>query len=184
MKTSIKHIEKNDIELKKESIKEIKIEYPNILQTKNLYIYINGEKTNNSIIIEDSILTPKDFGGLLLSKLNNISLQTVKCSKCNKYHSDNGKFAYTKHRTHLCLYCGQLFKVEEKNIGNEIPLYFNIPDIVLMDKSMNITDKICLDYNLFKGELLVNGEVVDKVIVNNREQCLKDILNDLLKDEY
>lgn len=136
METSIKQIKENDMKIDKERVKEIKIEYPNLLETKNLYIYINGEKINTLIIIEDSILTTKDFGGLLLSKLNNINIQTVKCSKCNKYHSDNGKFAYTKHRTHLCLYWGQLFKVEEKNIGNEIPLYFNIPNIILSDKSI------------------------------------------------
>lgn len=114
-----KEIYDNVLDLKENNIESIEIIYENILKNVVPKIFINNKEFNGTLKYNDCILCYKDLGGILLSKLNAISLEKVRCSHCKHYHSDNGKFAYTPHRTHLCLYCGHLFRVKEKNIGNE-----------------------------------------------------------------
>ena len=106
---SNKEIYDTRLNIKQNEIKDINIKYENILESVIPKITINNNEYSGVLEYNDSILTYKDFGGIMLAKLNNIPLEIVKCSHCGRYHSDNGQFAYTPHRTHLCLYCGHLF---------------------------------------------------------------------------
>ena len=120
----------------------------------------------------------------MLAKLNGINLESVRCNHCNKFHSDNGMYAYTPHRTHFCNYCGHLFRVKEQNISHELEQIFSPPYIELKSQKRVINDKCKVEYDLLKGKLLINNELVDTIIINNQEKYLKDFLNDILKKEY
>lgn len=174
----------NKLNLKETKIKEIKIIYHNILKNTTPKIYINDKEFDGVLEYDNCVLSYKDLGGIMLSKLNNIPLEVVKCSHCNHYHSDNGKFAYTMHRTHLCLYCGHLFRVKEKNIGNEFSIIYDIPDIKLEDKKIIIDDICTIEYDLFSGNLLVNNKNINKISINEKEINITDFLNEILKDEF
>ena len=132
----------------------------------------------------NSILGYKDLGGIMLSKLNSISLEKVKCSYCNHFHSDNGKFAYTPHRTHLCLYCGHLFKVKEKNIGNEFDIIYNIPNIKLNNEVVCIKNSCCIEYDLLSGLFHVNSKNADKIFIKDKEISIIEFLNNALENEF
>lgn len=166
------------------NIESIKIVYSNILDNTVPKVFINNEEFKGVLKYDDSILTYKDFTGTMLARLNNIDLEEVRCNHCKKLHSDNGKFAYMPHRVHLCLYCGHLFRVRYKNIGNELTMIYNILDIKLDEKTVNIDDKCLIEYDLFNGVLLVNGESVNKIIYKGKEISLVDFLNDVLEGEY
>ena len=174
----------NKLNLKETKIKEIKIIYHNILKNTTPKIYINDKEFDGVLEYDNCVLSYKDLGGIMLSKLNNIPLEVVKCSHCNHYHSDNGKFAYTMHRTHLCLYCGHLFRVKEKNIGNEFSIIYDIPEIKLEDKKIIIDDICTIEYDLFSGNLLVNNKNINKISINEKEINITDFLNEILKDEF
>ena len=120
----------------------------------------------------------------MLSKLNSIPLVMVKCSHCGRYHSDNGRFAYTPHRTHLCLYCGHLFRVSERNIGSELNFIYNIPPIKLNDGVVEVGDSCSIRYELLNGKLFVNGSDVNKVIFKNKEESIIEFLNNILENEF
>ena len=105
------------------SNKEIYDNRLNIKQNIIPKILINDNEFNGVLEYNNYILTYKDFGVIMLSKLNNIPLKIVKCSHCGYYHTDNGKFAYTPH---LCLYCGHLFRAKEKNVGSELAMIYDI----------------------------------------------------------
>ena len=132
----------------------------------------------------NSILGYKDLGGIMLSKLNSISLEKVKCSHCNHFHSDNGKFAYTPHRTHLCLYCGHLFKVKEKNIGNELDVIYNIPNIKLNNEVVCIKNSCCIEYDLLSVLFHVNCKNANKIFINDKEISIIEFLNNALENEF
>lgn len=181
---SNKEIYDNQLNIKKNLIKSIKIRYENILENVIPKIIINDNEFNGVLEYDKSILTYKDFGGIMLSKLNNIPLEVVKCNHCGYYHTDNGKFAYTPHRTHLCLYCGHLFRVKEKNVGNELAMIYDIPNISLKDKILKIDDYCCVEYDMLKGILLVNNKNINKVLVNDKELDIVNFLNNILENEF
>ena len=174
----------NPIDIKETNIKSVKILYSNILEDTIPTVLINNEEFKGVLKFDNSILTYKDLTGTMLSKLNNVPLEIVKCNHCNQPHSDNGKFAYTPHSTHLCLYCGHLFRVRERNIGNEFTMIHNVPDIKLDNKSINIENNCLVEYDIFKGTLLVNKENVNKISIAGKEISVVDFLNKLLKDEF
>ena len=120
----------------------------------------------------------------MLAKLNNIPLEIVKCSHCGRYHSDNGQFAYTPHRTHLCLYCGHLFRAKERNIGSELAMIYTIPEIKLKDKLLKIDNYCCVEYDMLKGNLLINNQNVNKVLFEGKELNIVEFLNNLLANEF
>lgn len=179
-----KEMYENPLDIKKNDITDLKIIYENILEDQKPIIYINNQPFNGVATFDDSSLTYKDFGGIMLSRLNFISTKVIKCKHCNHYHSDDGQFAYTPHRTHLCHYCGRLFRDDEKSLGNELTLVFDIPFIHLQDKTIPIEDTCKIEYNLLTGSITVNDEQVDRIIINNEEKTLKEFLNTVLKDEY
>ncbi len=161
----------------------IKLVYRDIRLSTIPDVIINGEIFKGVLECDDCVLTYKDLGGLMLSKLNHITLEEVICNHCKHLHSDNGKFAYTPHKTHLCQYCGHLFKVKEPNIGNELFNIFNAP-IDLQDNIVNISKDFLIEYDLQDGMLLINNQMGDKILLNNKEISIVDYLNNKLKDEY
>lgn len=174
----------NCLDLEKTNVESIKVIYQNILENIVPTILINNKEFKGVLKFDNSILTYKDFTGTMLAKLNNIPVEVVKCNHCNQSHSDNGKFAYTPHRTHLCLYCGHLFRVKEKNIGNEFSMIYKIPNIKLGDKVIDIVDNCLVEYDLFEGELLVNKENVNRITFKGKEINIIEFLNKVLKDEF
>ncbi|MCI8272673.1 MAG: hypothetical protein HFJ55_01140 [Clostridia bacterium] len=175
---------KNIVEMEIEDIENIKIIYPNLNKNNNVKIYINGQEFNGIMKLESSIIDLKDYGGLMLSKLNNIELKASKCPYCGGMHTDNGMFAYKPHSEHLCIYCGHFYKVEEANIGNELALYFDFPNIDLEENAVSIDEKCEVIYDLFTGDLFVNNISCQKVQVNNKEIDVVTFLNEVLKNEY
>lgn len=158
--------------------------YPNILKDKIPIIQVNEENFDGVFLYENSVLNYKNLGGILLAKLNHINLEVIQCNHCHKYHSDNGKFAYTPHSTHFCQYCGHLFRVKEKNIGNEFDLIYDIPNIQLENKKINI-DSICrIEYELLSGSFYVNGQNGNIIVYEGKQINLVDFMNQLLKDEF
>ncbi len=181
---SNKEIFDNRLNIKQNLIKNIKIKYENILENVIPKILINDNEFNGVLEYDNSILTYKDFGGIMLSKLNNIPLEIVKCSHCGYYHTDNGKFSYTPHRTHLCLYCGHLFRVKEKNVGSELAMIYDIPNISLKDKMLEIDDYCCVEYDMLKGILLINKKNINKVLFKGKELDIVNFLNNILENEF
>lgn len=179
-----KDLFEHSFDLKNNSVESIKIVYENVLENQVPKVFINEKEFYGVLLYDNFILHYKDLGGIMLSLLNNIPLEVVTCSHCQHYHSDNGKFSYTPHRTHLCLYCGHLFRVKERNIGNELSIIYNIPKIKLENNSI-LVDKVCMvEYDLFSGELLINGEVGNTVFYKNKEISLVDYLSQCLENEY
>lgn len=174
----------NMLEMTPEEIKSLKIIYPNLNESTNVSIFMNGEECKGILKIENSIIDLKDYGGLMLSKLNHIELETSQCPNCTGRHTDNGEFAYTPHSKHLCIYCGRFYKVEKANIGNELALYFSFPDIHLKNEVINIEDCCEVTYDLFTGEVLINNLSCNKVRQKDKEIDVVDFLNQKLKKEY
>ena len=131
----------NIIEMKKEDIKEIVLIYPNLLESVKGKILINDREIG-ILKIDNSIFEVRDFGGLLLSLLNDITLKEEKCPICGHIHSDDGKFAYSPHDTHLCMYCGNLFDDKEANVGNELSTIFDIPKIELKNNINSVKQEL------------------------------------------
>lgn len=179
-----KELFENPLDVQKTNIESIKIVYSNILKNTVPTVFINKEEFKGVLKFDTSILTYKDLSGTMLARLNNEPLEVVKCNHCGMPHSDNGKFAYTPHSTHLCLYCGHLFRVRERNIGNEFTMIYNVPDIKLDNKSINIDESCLVEYDLFKGTLLINNENVNRIILEGKEISIIDFLNKVLKDEF
>ncbi len=169
--------------INKEDIYSIKFTYPNLLTNLESTLKVN-DKEVNILYIGKSMLEKRDFGGLLLSKLNNINLEVEVCPYCNNIHSDDGKFAYKPHNPHLCAYCGRLFHVDHPNIGNEIASIFNIPDLNLDNKCLEIKSELKIEYDILTNNLLVNNICCNKIKVNNQEYYLKDYLNEKLYNEF
>lgn len=181
---SYKELFDNKLDLDNNKIDSLRIVYDNILENQVPNIFINDKLFKGVLVYNDSVLTYKDLSGILLAKINNIKLESVSCNHCKKLHSDNGMYAYTPHRTHFCNYCGHLFRVKEKNISHELEEIFTIPNIKLKNNKITITNNYKVEYDLFKGTLLINDEVVDTVIINNKEENLANFLNRILKNEY
>ena len=181
---SNKEIYDTRLNIKQNEIKDINIKYENILESVIPKITINNNEYSGVLEYNDSILTYKDFGGIMLAKLNNIPLEIVNCRHCGRYHSDNGQFAYTPHRTHLCLYCGHLFRAKERNIGSELAMIYNIPEIKLKNKLLQIDNYCCVEYDMLKGTLLINNQNVNKVLFKNKELNIVEFLNNLLANEF
>ncbi len=179
-----KEIYDNKIKIEPQNVDSIKVVYKNVLKEIKPIIYLNQKEENHALEIEDSILDFKDIGGLMISKLNCIKLISSYCSYCGKPHTDDGVFAYTPHAKHLCQYCGYFYNVEEANIGNEFALFFDVPDITLEEGIVEIEDTLCLEYDVLKGILLINGKNVNKVKVKEKIIYLKTYLNELFKEEY
>lgn len=182
--SEVKDFYNNIITITKDEIKDIKVIYLNINKRLIPDVYINNKLINGIIKINNSLIEPKDFGGLMLSKLNNIKLEDSICPYCKHSHSDDGKFAVMPHDRHLCQYCGKFFNIEYANIGNEIALYFDIPAVSLNNNTTEIEENVCITYDVFKGILLINNVNANKVIYNNEIIELKDYLNNTLKDKY
>ncbi len=179
-----KEIYNNRLNIKQTEIKNISIKYENILESVIPKITINNNEFSGVLEYDDSILTYKDFGGIMLAKLNNTPVEIVKCNHCGRYHSDNGQFAYTPHRTHLCLYCGHLFRVKERNIGSELAMIYNVPEIKLKAKLIKIDDYCCVEYDMLKGTLLINDQNVNRVLFKGEELEIVEFLNHLLENEF
>lgn len=174
----------NVVEMKPEEIESLQIMYPNLNENTNVFVFINGEEFKGILKLGNSIIDLKDYGGLMLSKLNNIHLEASKCPNCGGMHTDNGMFAYTPHSKHLCIYCGHFYQVDKANIGNELALYFDFPSISLENNIVDITDKCEVNYDLFKGEVLINNVSCNKIKQNDEEIDLVNFLNQKLKEEY
>lgn len=174
----------NIVEMNPQDIKSICIIYPNLNNNTNVNVFINGQEFKGILKIKNSIIDLKDYGGLMLSKLNNIYLKASKCPYCNGMHTDNGMFAYTPHSKHLCIYCGHFYNVEKANIGNELALYFDFPNINLENYTTLIDEKCEIKYELLTGELLINNTSCNKVQFKNSEFDVVSFLNDTLKNEY
>lgn len=172
------------LSIEENQVTSIKLVFANILENTVPTIYINDEEFDGVFLYQNWVLDYKDLIGLLLAKINHIFLQQVRCSHCGHYHSDNGKFAYTSHSTHLCLYCGHFFRVKKANIGSELAMIFSIPDVQLQTKKLKIEDTCSITYDLFCGIVLVNGEDIDTVVVKGKEFSLVTFLNNQLKDLY
>lgn len=179
-----KYLYENIVEMTPNEIETIKIIYPNLNNNTDIKVFINNQEFNGILKLEDSVIDLKDYGGLMLSKLNNISLETSKCPYCGGTHTDNGKFAYKPHSKHLCVYCGHFYNVEKKNIGNELALYFKIPNIKLENNISKIDEKCEVSYDFLKGILNINNVSCNKVLLNNKEIDIVTFLNNVLKDEY
>lgn len=172
------------VEMLPEDIKSIRIIYPDLNKNTNLKIFINEEEFDGILKLKNSIIDVKDYGGLMLSNLNNITLETSECPLCKGKHTDNGKFAYTPHSKHLCTYCGRFYKVEKANIGNELALYFNFPKIHLESNTVAINEKCKISYDLLKGELLINDISCNSLEKETEKIDVVAFLNDKLKEEY
>lgn len=179
-----KSLYNNKLDIKNNPLKDLKIIYTNILENRKPEIYINNKVFNGTLVYDNCILTYKDLGGTMLSKLNDILVEKVTCSHCGHYHTDNGVFAYTPHRKHMCLYCGHMFLEKEKNIGNECCMLFNVPKLVQKNEKIEILDRCCIEYDILNGKLTVNGKNVNRVIVNEKEISLSEFLNNTLKNEF
>lgn len=165
-------------------IERIQIVFDNLLKNKIPSIYINDTVFEGVLIYEDMVLDDKDFVGFFLAQLNHVSLEKVCCSHCGHIHSDNGKFAYTPHKTHLCLYCGHFFRVKEENIGSEMAILFPSPEIKLEKRKQKIENVCSITYDMFSGSILINGQTIDTIIIDDREESLVTFLNNQLKDLY
>lgn len=174
----------NGLSIEENTLKNIKIVFTNILNNKVPIVYVNGELFDGVFLYQDCVLDYKDLVGLLLAKLNHTPLETVRCSHCNHYHSDNGKFAYTPHSTHLCLYCGHFFRVKEANVGSELATFFSLPTIKLEKGKIEIKDICSVTYDMIGGEILINDTSVDTVVIQKEKFSLAQFLNKNLKDLY
>ncbi len=175
---------KKSLSIEENQVKSIKLVFANILENTVPTVYINDEEFDGVLLYQNCVLDYKDFVGLLLAKINHVVLQQVRCSHCEHYHSDNGKFAYTPHSTHLCLYCGHFFRVKKANIGSELAMIFPTLDVQLQRGKLEIEDTCSITYDLFCGSVLVNGEVIDTIVVKGEELSLIEFLNNQLKDLY
>lgn len=173
----------NSLVISKEKIKNIIFTYPDLLHSLKSILEVDGKETN-IVYIGKSMLEKRDFGGLLLSRLNNINLETEKCPFCGNIHSDDGKFAYKPHNPHLCAYCGHLFSVKHPNICNELATIFKIPNINFNNGCIEITDKLKIEYDVLNGEVLINNINCDKIKINNEQYNIKDYLNEKLYNEF
>ncbi len=174
----------NKLDIKNMKIESITIIYENILENVTPKIYINRREFDGIFTYENSILTYKDLSGVMLAKLNNIHLEKIRCKRCKAYHSDNGKFAYTPHITHLCLYCGHFFREKEPNIGSELENILDIPQIKLYKNTTIIKEKCKIEYDMLKGTLLVNEENVNQLIIKENKINIIDFLNKKLEQEF
>ena len=174
----------NGLTISKEDIKSMIFTYPNLLASTEGVLEVNHKETSGILYIGDSIFETRDFGGLLLSRLNHIDLKVEHCTYCGHIHSDDGRFAYMPHNPHLCAYCGHMFNVEQANVGNELAVLFEIPEIMLENKAVEIHDTLTITYDVFKGSVLVNGVSCDTLIIEGETISLVDYLNKRLYNEY
>lgn len=172
------------LNLEEVKIENLKIIYENLLKKTIPKMIINNEAFHGVLKYKECLLSYKDLGGILLSKLNKIDLEEVHSVVSKHHHSNNGKFAYTPHKTHLCLYCGHLFRVKEKNIGNELNMIFSIPDLQLKENTIKIEEKCCIEYDLLKGILLINNISVNNLIIKNKKMSVVEFLNKTLENEF
>lgn len=172
------------LSLQESKIESIQLFFANLLKNEIPILYINGVVFNGVLTYEDMLLDYKDFVGFFLAQLNHTHLEKVCCSHCKHYHSDNGKFAYTPHKTHLCLYCGHFFREKEANIGSEIAMIFSFPKVNLGSLEIEIGDILSLTYDMLSGSVLINGQKIDTIIINNKKEKLIDFLNRKLEDLY
>ncbi len=157
----------NPIHLNKENVNSIVL----TINDANYDLQINGEPINKVVIIDNSILELKDFIGLMLLKINNIPVEEVHCKRCSHLHSDNGYFAYTPHKKHLCNYCGHEFIGSHKNVSHELDVLFLIPEINYDFRSTNAT----IEYDFLKGSLKTSFE---------NYETLKEYVNEEFKNSY
>ncbi len=157
----------NPIHLNKENVTSIVL----TINDANYDLQINGEPINKVVIIDNSILELKDFIGLMLLKINNIPVEEVHCKRCSHLHSDNGYFAYTPHKKHLCNYCGHEFIGSHKNVSHELDVLFSIPEINYDFRSTNAT----IEYDFLECSL--------KTSFKNYE-ALKEYVNEYFKNSY
>ena len=172
------------VQMSPDEIQSLTIIYPDLNHDANVKIYLNQHEFNGTLKLGNSLIDLKDYGGMLLSKLNRISLESSQCPYCGAKHTDNGKFAYTPHAEHLCIYCGHLYKVSHPNIGNELALYLTIPDIALTPGTVNIDEKCTVEYDLLHGTVLVNGVSCQTLQKSGTQLPLVVFLNEALKNEY
>lgn len=174
----------NGLTINAEDITSMEFIYPNLLASVESELKVNDEGTSGIMYIGDSIFELRDFGGLLLAKLNCIELKVEHCTYCGHVHSDDGRFAYMPHNPHLCAYCGHMFNVTEANVGNELAVLFDIPEIELEKKEIEIQDQLTLTYDVLKGNVLINGVNADTLIIDGETISLVDYLNKRLYNEY
>lgn len=174
--------EPKEIDVKE--VNSIKLIYENVLESLRPKIEINNREESSVLKIENSLIDFKDFGGLFISKLNNIDLIPSYCTYCKMPHTDDGIFAHTPHAKHLCQYCGCFYRVEQANIGNELALYFDIPNIKSEEGLVEVNKQLKIEYDVLEGIVLLNGQKGNKLKIDGKEIIIKDYLNNLFKDEY
>lgn len=164
-------------------ISSIHLLFPNILKEQRSILVINEKEVKGVLAIQNSILEKEDIIGLLLSKLYQVELMRVTCTHCGHYHNDNGIFAITPHRKHLCLYCGHEFYQAQANIGNEFIAYLDVPDIKLENQWIQIIDKCQFDYDVLAGKVTLNGKLVSKICVKKEEISIIEQISKILRIE-
>lgn len=135
----------------KEEIKTLEFIFKCPYASETSKILVNGEEIT-ALFIEDARIIKDDFYGLFTSLKNNVPIEEVHCTICGGLHNDNGVFAIKPHSNHLCFYCGNFFQLEEKNVGQELKAFFEIPNLkeIPMQKEGNI-----YKYNILTGEVKI-----------------------------
>lgn len=169
------------MELAKQEIKEIKIFFPNLFHSNQCEIRINQQLLNGVLKIENSILEEKNFIGVFLTRLNQMENVLVFCNHCGHLHNDNGTFAITPHRKHLCHYCGHEFYVKSPNIGSEILYYVSTPLLKIENRVIILEDTLCVEYDLLKGTMLINQKKGDKLLIDGIVKEATTVITKLLE---
>ncbi len=55
------------------------------------------------------------------------------------------------------MYCGNFFDVKKPNVGNELNTLFNIPQLNLNNKIIDIDKILELKYDVFQRKIFING---------------------------
>jgi len=150
-------------------IQDITIFFPNLLKNKTCQILINHKPLTGVLYLENSILEVENFIGLLLARLNSISLSEAVCSHCQHFHNDNESFSIHPHRKHLCHYCGHEFYVKEANVGNEFISYFTIPEIDWKEQEIKVEETLSLSYDVFIGKIWIN-DIEGNILTFDKEK--------------
>ena len=63
-------------------------------------------------------------------------------------------------------------------------MIYTIPEIKLKDKLLKIDNYCCVEYDMLKGNLLINNQNVNKVLFEGKELNIVEFLNNLLANEF
>lgn len=63
-------------------------------------------------------------------------------------------------------------------------MIYDIPKINLKENIIIIDDKCLVEYDIFNGALLINGEPGNQVLLNGKKLSVKEFFNSILENEY